>query len=315
MSQWIEPAHAKINLVLDVGKRRADGYHDIHSIMQSLALRDTLVLQDRPAGITVSCVSSDPLSQGAEAFVGHTDCEHYISIPKDNRNLAWQAAYHLIKAVGIKRGLYIHINKAIPVAAGLAGGSTDAAAVLRGLNGLWRLGLSPAELAQIGVKVGADVPFCLREGTAEVRGRGEEVHPLTPPPAWPVILLKPPVSVSTAMCYSDYDKLPHPVRINVENLQQALINSNFTGVAESLGNSLEAVTLRRFPQVARWKNYLMEAGCNGVLMSGSGPTLFGLVANATKAREVFQVVARRVRQEPPRQMPNVYLTRLWAPVL
>lgn len=304
----MEAAHAKISLALDVGEVRPDGYHEIHSVMQSLDLRDLVELEDRPAGISVQCVPGHPTKQGALCFAGY----HLDSMPpSDHQNLAWQAAARFVDATGVYRGLQITIRKAIPLSSGLAGGSADAAAVLRGLNRLWGLGFSLGELMAIGAKIGADVPFCLLQGTAEVSGIGEILTPLQASPPWPVILLKPPVAVSTAACYEGYDRLPHPVRVDVETLVEALVEEDLEKVAGSLGNSLEAVTLQRFPELVHWKQAMEEAGSLGVLMSGSGPTLFGLVHDEGHGHEVFTQLVSIIKQERQRPLPNLYFTRLW----
>ena len=309
MGRLVETAHAKINLALDVGEVRPDGYHEIHSVMQSLELRDIVELEDRPAGISIQCLPGHPTKQGALCFAG---C-HLDPMPSsDPQNLAWQAAARLIDATGVHRGLQITIRKAIPLSSGLAGGSADAAAVLRGLNHLWSLGLGLEELMAIGAKIGADVPFCLLQGTAEVRGIGEILTPLQALPSWPVILLKPPLAVSTAACYEGYDKLPHPVRVDVDTLVGVLSEEDLEKVAGHMGNSLEAVTLQTSPDLLHWKKTMEKAGPLGVLMSGSGPTLFGLVRDEGHGHEVFAQLVSVIKQERQRPLPNLYFTRLWA---
>lgn len=309
MGRLIETAHAKINLALDVGQVRPDGYHEIHSVMQSLELGDIVILEDRPAGISLDCSLGDPVKQGVLRFEG-SDVESLP--PSDCHNLAWQAAEHLMDATGVRRGLHITIRKAIPVSAGLAGGSADAAAVLRGLNRLWSLGLTITELVDIGEKIGADIPFCLVEGTAEVSGIGEKVKAAEAPPPWPIILLKPPVSVSTAACYAAYDRLPQGVKVDVDYLLTALAEKDIYKVAKGLGNSLEIVTLQRFPDLVRWKEIMKTAGCLGVLMSGSGPTLFGLVRDLEEGSVVFMKLIDSIKQEQQGPLPNLYFTRLWS---
>ncbi|NLY51350.1 MAG: 4-(cytidine 5'-diphospho)-2-C-methyl-D-erythritol kinase [Firmicutes bacterium] len=306
MGQIVESAHAKINLALDVGPVRPDGYHGIHTVMQSLELRDIVVLEERPAGISLDCMPGDPLRQGARCSL---EFDRDPLPPSNARNLAWRAAELLREAAGIRRGVHITIRKAIPLAAGLAGGSADAAAVLRGLNRLWNLGMSREELALVGVKVGADVPFCLLEGTAEATGIGEKLKPVPSPPAWTVLLLKLPVSVSTAACYKAYDELQNPPRVDAGRMLEALASQDLTEVAKCLGNSLEAVTLKQVPELILWREAMEEAGCLGVLMSGSGPTLFGLVRNEEHGHDVFERLVNTVKQERQGLLPNLYLTR------
>jgi len=309
LGRLTEIAHAKLNLALDVGDVRPDGYHEIHSIMQSLELGDIIVLEDRPAGIALECRTGDPMKQGALHFVG-SNVESMP--PSDGRNLAWQAAERLMQATGVHSGLQITIRKAIPLSAGLAGGSADAAAVLRGLNSLWNLGLTCEELAAIGKEIGADIPFCLLEGTAEVSGIGEIVKSVTPPPPWPIILLKQPVTVSTAACYAGYDRLSQPVRVDVNRMLKALDDQDLGRVAKCLANSLEAVTLSQFPELLHWKTIMEEAGCLGVLMSGSGPTLFGLARDLDHGQRIFTKLSNILKQERQGPLPNLYFTRLWS---
>ncbi|NLK08564.1 MAG: 4-(cytidine 5'-diphospho)-2-C-methyl-D-erythritol kinase [Firmicutes bacterium] len=303
-------APAKINLALEVQGQRPDGYHDIHSIMQSVRLHDVLVLENRPIGLSVDCIPGNPVEQGAELYTGP---ETLVMPPSDKHNIVWKAAQLLMEATGISQGLHITIKKAVPLAAGLGGGSSDAAAVLRGLNEFWELGLSLDELIQIGRQVGADVPYCIVGGCAEVRGIGEVVAPLPPPSRWSVILINPPAAVSTASCYRAYDKLPYPVFVDVDRLKRALIDQDISETAESLGNSLEAVTLQKLPEVARLKQLLLDFGVLGALMSGSGPTLFGLARTKEHAEVVFSKLECKLKQEQQREMTKVYLTEFVGP--
>ncbi len=256
-------AHGKINLTLDVLSRRPDGYHDVEMIMQSIALHDTLRIE------------------GQEEEIMLTATGQPVSIDEDN--LIIKAARLLQQQTGTKRGAKIHLQKEIPVAAGLAGGSTDAAATLRGLNELWQLGLSQKQLMELGVRLGADVPFCLLGGTAIARGIGEELTPLPAAPNFGVVLVKPAFGVSTAAVYRG---------LNVANLRQhpqtnsmmgALRSGQLAAVADELGNVLESVTLSLYPELQEIKEKLTGVGCQGVLMSGSGPTIFGLTEDAAAA--------------------------------
>ncbi len=307
MGRLVETAHAKINLALDVGAVRPDGYHEIHSVMQSLLLGDVVVLEDRPAGVSLECLAAAPVHQGAMRFIGS---DEESMPPFDQRNLAWRAAEQLMEDTGICRGLHITIHKGIPLSAGLGGGSADAAAVLRGLNRLWGLGLSLEELAAIGAKLGADIPFCLYGGTAEAKGIGEIIRSVQPLPPWPVILLKPPISISTAACYREYDGLSRAVRIDVTSMLSAVVEQNLDRLVACLGNSLEAVVLPRFAEMAYYRTLMEKRGCLGVLMSGSGPTLFGLVRDLEHGCDIFARLAQDLRQEQQGPLPNLYLTRL-----
>lgn len=259
-------AHAKINLTLDVLARRPDGYHEVEMVMQSIGLHDTLEIQPVPDQVSLT-VSGIPV----------TDCED---------NLIIKAAHLLQQQAGIQAGAKIHLHKEIPVAAGLAGGSTDAAATLRGLNEVWELGFSQEQLMTLASKLGADVPFCLLGGTAIARGIGEKLTPLPAAPHFGIILLKPAFGVSTAEVYGGLDINKLGERPNTAALTEALQQGELQSVALGLSNVLESVTLRRYPELQRIKELLLEAGCQGSLMSGSGPTLFGLTENQERAAQI-----------------------------
>lgn len=257
-------AYAKINLVLDVLGTRDDGYHELETVMQTLELHDTIQLAPAP-GITLQV-------EGAE-------------LPAGPGNLAYRAAFLLRERTGCRKGVVIRLQKRIPLAAGLAGGSADAAAVLRGLNRLWRLDLDEHRLGELAAEIGSDVPFCLRGGTALCRGRGEIVIPLPPLPQTCVVLVKPSFGVGTAEVYRRYDHLAAPRRPDCDTMLAAVRRSDIAGVAAHLGNALEQVTLGMHPELAVIKEELAATGALGTLMSGSGPTVFGLYAD-------YQVAAR-----------------------
>jgi 4-diphosphocytidyl-2-C-methyl-D-erythritol kinase len=276
-----EVAQAKINLVLNVLCRRPDGYHEIASVMQTLALHDEVELTGAGAGVRLTCEG--------------------LPVPCDETNLARRAALHLAARCGVRRGVGIHLRKRIPVAAGLGGGSADAAAVLRGLNRLWGLGLSLEELARLGAELGSDVPFCVFGGTALVGGRGERVVPLPPAPPVDVVLFKPPFGVSTAEVYRGLEGPPGPSGA-VEAMLAALREGNPAAIGRCLVNDLEGVTLRWHPDLALLKESLKVPGVYGALLAGSGPTLFALAADPAVAVEVG------ARLRPPGW--TVVLTRL-----
>jgi 4-diphosphocytidyl-2-C-methyl-D-erythritol kinase len=211
-------------------------------------------------------------------------------IPLDEKNLAFQAAKLIKERYGVKRGVYIHLDKQIPVAAGLAGGSSDAAAALRGLNRLWNLGLSTDELEVLGAELGSDVPFCVRGGTVIARGRGEKLESISPPPQCWVILAKPPINVSTADVYGKLranELKEHP---SIQDMRDALASQSFPDMCASLGNVLETVTLDRYPEVRQIKECMIKAGADGVLMSGSGPTVFGIVSKEIKVARIYNAL-------------------------
>ena len=259
-------APAKINLSLDVLYKRPDGYHEVEMIMTTIDLADRLEL---------TLLDKDEIH-----IVSHNRF-----VPDDQRNLAYQAAVLLKKRFSVTKGAIIRIEKTIPVAAGLAGGSSDAAATLRGLNKLWNLRLSMDELAELGAEIGSDVSFCVYGGTALAKGRGEKIKHLPAPPTCWVVLAKPYIGVSTADVYRrlDLTKVHHP---QTDKMIQALENSNFNSVCENLGNVLEDVTLKVYPEVALIKEQMKRFGADAVLMSGSGPTVFGLVQHDSRMQRV-----------------------------
>lgn len=260
-------APAKINLSLDVLYKRPDGYHEVEMIMTTIDLADrvelTLLAEDR-----IDIIS------------------HNRFVPDDQRNLAYQAAKLLKDRFQIKKGVTISIEKIIPVAAGLAGGSSDAAATLRGLNKLWNLGLSLDELAQIGAEIGSDVSFCVYGGTALAKGRGEIITELPPPPTCWVILAKPFIGVSTAEVYRRLDlrKVNHP---NIKEMIKGIETDDYNRVCRNLGNVLEEVTLHLHPEVALIKEQMKRFGADAVLMSGSGPTVFGIVQHDSRMHRIY----------------------------
>jgi 4-diphosphocytidyl-2-C-methyl-D-erythritol kinase len=263
----MEKAPAKINLALDVLFKRPDGYHEVEMVMTTVDLADRIELKEIGSG-DIQIVS------------------HNRFVPDDNRNLAYQAAALLKKRYQINNGVSISIEKNIPVAAGLAGGSSDAAATLRGLNRLWNLGLSLDELAEIGAEIGSDVSFCVYGGTALAKGRGEKVTHLPVPPKCWVILAKPTIGVSTADVYKRLT-LEHADHPNVNEMISAINHNNYTQLCGNLGNILEQVTLSLYPEVANIKEQMKTFGADAVLMSGSGPTVFGLVEHDSRMQRIY----------------------------
>ncbi|ETP70597.1 4-diphosphocytidyl-2C-methyl-D-erythritol kinase [Planococcus glaciei] len=259
-------APAKINLTLDVLHKRPDNYHEIEMIMTTVDLADRIGLKATESGIYI---------ESADRFV-----------PNDSRNLAYQAAQLLKDTFNIKSGVIISLDKQIPVAAGLAGGSSDAAATLKGLNQLWQLNLSLDELAELGAKIGSDVSFCVYGGTALAKGRGEIIQELPAPPNCWVILAKPTIGVSTAEVYGAFDarKAEHP---NTQEMIQALSDGDYNAMCANLGNALESVTLNLYPEVAQIKEQMKKFGADAVLMSGSGPTVFGLVQQEARIPRIY----------------------------
>lgn len=260
-------APAKINLSLDVLGKREDGYHEVEMVMTTIDLADHIELSERHDQ-EIKIVSQNRF------------------VPDDERNLAYQAARLLKTRCGVRQGVEIAIDKVIPVAAGLAGGSSDAAATLRGLNTLWNLGLSLDELATLGAEIGSDVSFCVYGGTALAKGRGENITKLPAPPNCWVILAKPSIGVSTAEIYRqlDLNEVVHP---DIPGMIAALYTRDYAGICKHAGNVLESVTLKAYPQVAQIKKQMQRFGADLVLMSGSGPTVFGLVRHDSRLQRIY----------------------------
>lgn len=263
-----EKAPAKINLLLNVLAKRKDGYHEVEMIMTMIDLADRLQLQMIPENKIV--------------IASQVNC-----IPLDKRNLAFQAAKLVKERYHIKQGVYIYLDKHIPVAAGLAGGSSNAAAVLRGLNKLWQLNMSVQEMQKLGEELGSDVPFCVTGGTAIARGRGERLEKIISLPQCWVIIAKPPINVATVDIYRRLRIGDINGRPSLSNMITAIHNQNFREICKSLENVLEEVTLSMHPAVKKIKNVMKTLGAEGVLMSGSGPTVFGLVSKQTKIARIY----------------------------
>ncbi|BAD74324.1 4-diphosphocytidyl-2-C-methyl-D-erythritol kinase (4-(cytidine-5'-diphospho)-2-C-methyl-D-erythritol kinase) [Geobacillus kaustophilus HTA426] len=261
-------APAKINLSLDVLYKRPDGYHEVKMVMTTIDLADRIELVALPEEDAIRIVSQNRF------------------VPDDCRNLAYQAAKLLKETFSIRQGVAISITKHIPVAAGLAGGSSNAAATLRGLNKLWQLGLTLDELAELGAKIGSDVAFCVYGGTALATGRGEIITPIpSPPPCW-VVLAKPPIGVSTAEVYRnlELERVSHP---DVDAMVRAIERQDYAAICRLVGNVLEEVTLKKYPEVAHIKEQMKRFGADAVLMSGSGPTVFGLIEHDSRMQRVY----------------------------
>lgn len=266
-------ALGKINLGLDVLGRRENGYHDVRMIMQSVYLYDNVILEETETpGIRVET--------------------NLRFLPVDENNIAYKAAKLLMDEFGITKGVRIKLDKHIPVAAGMAGGSSNAAAVLFGMNRIFELGLSVQELMERGVKLGADVPYCLMRGTVLAEGIGEELTRLPALPRCIVLIAKPPVSVSTKVVYEALDAkeiVEHP---DIDGLISGLENGSLEEVADKMGNVLEQVTIERCPVIAQIKEVMKESGAYNAMMSGSGPTVFGLFPDRRAARKA----QKRIRE-------------------
>ncbi|MDD1504578.1 4-(cytidine 5'-diphospho)-2-C-methyl-D-erythritol kinase [Lysinibacillus sp. CNPSo 3705] len=260
-------APAKINLTLDVLYKRPDNFHEVEMVMTTVDLADRICLESREDGV-IEIISTDNF------------------VPNDHRNFAYQAARLIKDTYGIGQGVSITIEKEIPIAAGLAGGSSDAAATLKGLNELWNLGLSIDELAALGAKIGSDVSFCVYGGTALATGRGEKIQELPAPPNCWVVLAKPKIGVSTAEVYGGLkvEGLEHP---NTKQMIHAIETEDYDLLCASLGNVLETVTFKLHPEVVMLKEQMRRFGADATLMSGSGPTVFGLVDSEARVSRIY----------------------------
>ncbi|TCS78672.1 4-(cytidine 5'-diphospho)-2-C-methyl-D-erythritol kinase [Pectinatus cerevisiiphilus] len=261
-------ANGKINLTLDVLGKRDDGYHEVEMVMQSINLSDKLTIEKIDiCDIILDCVVKGVLNK------------------KDN--LIYKAADLFLRTYNIDCGVKISLEKNIPVAAGLAGGSTDAAAVLCGMNDLFGCGLSVETLCTLAAKLGSDVPFCVRGGTMLAKGRGEKLAPVASLPAGcAFVLIKPQLGVSTAWVYKNYQAQRVKKHPNNRLMLRELEDKNLNGVCGSLGNVLESVTIGAYPQLAAYKEKLCRYGAKAALMSGSGPSIFAVCENIQVARKV-----------------------------
>jgi 4-diphosphocytidyl-2-C-methyl-D-erythritol kinase len=284
-------AYAKINLGLDVLRKRPDGYHDVCMIMQSLDLHDTIT-------ITKSSIEGISIKT------------NLAYIPIDQGNLVYKAAALFLDTLSIKEGLYIKLDKNIPVAAGLAGGSSDAAATLKGLNELYHAKLSTEELMKLGVKLGADVPYCIMLGTALSEGIGEVLTPLAPIPGCSILLVKPDISVSTKYVYENLrlnDAIAHP---KIEAMRAALEAGDINTLTKCMDNILQTVTIRDYPIITEIKRKMLELGALTSLMSGSGPTVFGIYKDADLAKNALSYFKKHKHFGK-----QVFLTKPYWPIL
>lgn len=263
-------AKAKINLSLDVLGKRRDGYHELKTIMQTVELHDIVTLEATEKDIQIICDKG--------------------YVPTDENNTAWKAANLLMQKYGIKKGVRIHIRKNIPVAAGLAGGSADAASVLKGMNLLYKLGMNENELMEAGLRIGADVPFCIRGGTVLAEGIGEKLTPLKCLDGVDIIIIKPKVSVSTAWVYKNLDMSTINVRPDTDKLINAIEEKNLDFLSENMKNVLETVTLSKYEIVNKIKSRLIECGALGSMMSGSGPSVFGIFKDSSSAEKAYRIL-------------------------
>ena len=275
MEEVFRKAYGKVNLGLDVVGRRPDGYHLVRMVMQTVDVCDDIVVRKGHAGSGLSL-----------------SCDH-PEVPADERNLAWKAAMLVCRKYGIEPSFSITITKRIPAAAGMAGGSTDGAAVILALNELLELRMTMDEMDAIALQLGADVPFCLRRGTYLAEGIGEKLTKLPDLAPCSMVIVKPPFGVSTPWAYKALDEYlgsvpesgaAHP---DIDLLMKALDRKDVRDIAAHMGNILESVVTREYPEILEIKKRLTDKGAVKALMSGSGPTVFGIFTDDKAAQEAF----------------------------
>lgn len=264
-------ALGKINLGLDVLGRRENGYHDVRMVMQTVYLYDQITIKKR-----------------RRPGIGIETNLYYL--PVNENNLAYRAAKLLMDEFRIEDGISIRLNKHIPVAAGMAGGSSNAAAVLFGMNRIFGLGLTMEELMKRGVTLGADVPYCIMRGTVLAEGIGEVLTPLAPMPKCFVLLAKPPVAVSTKLVYEKLDSQEIEKHPDIDGIIEGLEEQSLAKITASMGNVLERVTVLEYPVIDKIKNTMKTAGALNAMMSGSGPTVFGIFEDKNRARAAAQKI-------------------------
>lgn len=273
MDHIIRKAYAKINIGLDVLRRREDGYHEVRMIMQTIDLCDDLCIEKMAKpGVRL-------LTDSAE-------------LPTGSDNLICRAADLLFREKGIREGVQITLTKRIPVAAGMAGGSADAAAAMHGLNILFGLGYSVSDLQKLGVKLGADIPYCLVGGTMLAEGIGEILSPLPAPPVCSLVVAKPDINVSTAFVYGNLHARSLTYHPDIDGMIEALQAQNLGGITDRLGNVLETVTAREYPVIEKLKALMRSEGAENALMSGSGPTVFGIYKQCEMAQRAAEAVKK-----------------------
>lgn len=264
-------ALAKINLGLDVVRRREDGYHEVRMIMQTIQLYDRLdIKRTQEPGIQIQTNLS--------------------FLPVNENNLIYKAAKLLMDEFSITDGVSVKLDKRIPVAAGMAGGSTDAAAMLIGVNRLFSLGLTKRQLMERGVQIGADVPYCIMRGTALAEGIGEALSPLPPMVKCPVLIAKPSISVSTKFVYQNLKLDDTTIHPDIDRLIDDIKAKNLHDIAAHMGNVLETVTIPNYPVIDEIKKHMLSNGALGAMMSGSGSTVFGLFDNEDTAKKAYKAM-------------------------
>ena len=282
MREFRTKAYAKINLGLDVVRKREDGYHDLRMVMQTINLFDDIYMK----------------SIKRDEIIIKTDKAY---LPTNENNIAYKAAKLIKDTYGIEEGVFINIKKRIPVAAGMAGGSSDGAAVLVGMNKIFELNLSMETLMEYGARLGADIPYCIMRGTALAEGIGEKLTRIAPMPHCYVLTIKPDVYVSTKEVYQSLvldESIEHP---DIDGIVEDLKNENLQGICAKLGNVLESVTAKKYPIIEEYKKKMVEYGAANALMSGSGPSVFGIF----ESKEAASQAKIRLMESMPAGQINV----------
>lgn len=264
-------ALAKINLGLDVLGKRSDGYHEVRMIMQTIHLYDQLTI-----------------TRKAEPLISMETNLDFL--PVNENNLVYRAAELMRQQYSLTEGVHVVLKKHIPVSAGMAGGSTDAAAVMYGMNELFGIREKRSKLMELGVKIGADVPYCLMRGTALAEGIGERLKSLPPVPKCPVLIAKPGISISTKFVYESLKLDEHTRHPDIDAQLRAIYGKDLHALAKSMGNLLETVTVKEYPVIEEIKEHMKAHGALNAMMSGSGPTVFGLFEDEETARRAYEAM-------------------------
>lgn len=274
MQELIMDSYAKVNLALDILYKRDDGYHEINSIMQQVSLKDTILFSDKKEGITIECQDKD--------------------LPLDSSNLVYRAWEKMKEVARTNRGIHIRIEKNIPIAAGLAGGSSNGAATLKAINQLWDLNLSQKELMGIGKSLGADIPYCILGGTAKSQGIGELLTSLKPFKDKFILLANPGIGISTAYAYGKLNLNSDPY--DIDGLIQCMEDEDLACVAKKMKNKMEEPIIKEYPIIADIKMKMLRYGALQSLMSGSGATVFGLFDDKDKMLFAHKKLSEGIRK-------------------
>lgn len=276
MDEIVLESFGKINLSLDVLYKRDDGYHELNTIMQQIGLKDRIILKNRNNGIKIECNDE--------------------GVPLDNGNLVYKAWEKIVEKTGVNRGIHIIIDKNIPVASGLAGGSANGATVLKGLNTLWDLNLTERELMDIGLEIGADIPFCIIGGTAWAKGVGEKLTKLNSFSNKMILLANVGIPVSTAHVYENLKLDNSYSRIDIGKIVEYMEEDNLYKLGENMDNVMEKAVMKEYPIIEEIKRDMIKFGALGSLMSGSGPTVFGLFDDEDKLYRCKNELEKRIKK-------------------